>query len=465
MLEVTLRTGAAGSLIGTTEQLVEGIRGARGVNAQQIALLMRAVAACRSADLVADEEYKQFAVEGSLLHHLYQAFSEGHAEAVARCAFAYLQSLPDAREPDQATGNSQAGHERLREFLRNPDGIPGTLDEFVAIAGQEGGLQELARILDAEPPAPTLLNEAFHDLMESDPAAKDPEFIKEHWDKIWSSLDAGDGEPTDAFQEFVGDLPSLADLLATIVAGQFEPEDAALYVAILRAGGDAGLSRWSATGLQSVGEELWAESLNENGALVSLLLELTRRGETVDVGTAYLDGLASHAQSTVHSEDDNGIGESLPDLIALLSEGNRDLLTRRVYEDLEEAGAEATQLFFELYGGLVAEGDFLLNQPGFVDRVCRPLFVQTNTHGLHWLADVFRAEPDLLNGHSDQSAVVDFRDRVRRVLAVPDEDDAVSEAVRAVADALGIEPDPQGQPDKSESGVDHADPAESTPAE
>ena len=154
VLEVTLRTGAAGSLIDTTEQLVEGIRGAGGVNAQQIALLMRAVAACRSADLVADKEYERLATEGSLLHHLYQAFSEGHAEAVARCAFAYLQSLPDAREPDQATGNSQAGHERLREFLRNPDSIPGTLDEFVAIAGQEGDYRSLPAFWTRSHPHP-----------------------------------------------------------------------------------------------------------------------------------------------------------------------------------------------------------------------------------------------------------------------------------------------------------------------
>ena len=168
LLEVTLRTPAAGSLTRTTNQLVDSVRNAEGVSAQQIALVMRALTACRSAGLVDNASYERLATEGSLLHHLYQAVSEAHAEATARCAFAYLQSIPDAREPNQHIGNSPLGHEPLLELLRNPDSVPGALDEFVAIAGQDGGLRELARILDEEPPESTLLNEAFRDLIEND---------------------------------------------------------------------------------------------------------------------------------------------------------------------------------------------------------------------------------------------------------------------------------------------------------
>ena len=467
VLVVTLRTRAAGSLTRTTDQVVDGIRGAGGVNAQQIALLMRALAACRSAHLVDDEDYEQLATEGSLLHHLDQAFSDGHAEAVARCAFAYLQSLPNAREPDQAIGNSQAGHERLLDLLRNPDRGSDTVDEFIAIVRQNGGLREVARILDAEPPEPTLLNWAFRDLIESDPAAKDPRFVKEHWDKIRSNLpEAEDDDVTDAFQEFVRDFSSLTDLSALIVAGQFEPEDAALYLAILRAGGNGGLSAWSAAGLRSVATETWVESLSKNSDLVALLLELNRRRETIDLGTEYLDGLTSHAQAAVHADDDSGIRDSLPELMELLGERNKDLLTRRAYEALEGAGGGATRLFFELYGRSVAARDFLLMQPRFVDRVCRPLLVQRNAHGLDWLANLFRSEPDLLDRHSDGNAVMDFRGRVRTALGVADEDDAVSEAVQAIASALGIEPEPpEPTSDEPESEAGHAEPTGSTGGE
>ena len=460
-LEVTLRTQAAGSLTSTANQLVESVQNPGGVGGQQMALVMRALTACGSAGLVDNEDSERLATEGSLLHHLYQVFSEGHAEAAARCAFAYLQAIPGAGDPDQHVGNSEAGHESLRELLRNPDSVAGAVDEFVAIVSQDGGLRELARIMDSEPPESTLLNAAFRDLMESDPAAQTPEFITEHWRKIQLNLtDAEDSDANSAFQAFARDLPSLADVPPLIVAGPFAPEDAALYVAVLRAGGDEGLSTWCAGGLRSLDAESWVRALSENGAIVSLLLELNGRGQTLDMGTAYLDGLISHAQATVHSDDDNDIGDSLPELMALLGGGSRDLLARRTYDALEEAAGEATRLFFALYGILISGREFLLAQSRFVDRVCRPLLVQRNTHGLLWLTNVFRSEPDLLDRHSDRNAVTDFRNRVRDALAAADEDEAASAAVQAIADALGIELEPQS-PMPGEPGYG-ADPAEET---
>ncbi len=467
LLEVTLRTPATGSLTRTTNQLFDSVRNAEGVGAQQIALVMRALTACRSAGLVDNASYERLATEGSLLHHLYQAVSEAHAEATARCAFAYLQSIPDAREPNQHIGNSPLGHEPLLELLRNPDSVPGALDEFVSIARQEGGLPELARILDEEPPEPTLLNEAFRDLIDDDPAVNDSGFVQGHWGKIRSNLpDPEDGDATDAFQEFVRGLPSRTDVSALIVTGRFEPSGAPLYLAILRAGDDEALSAWCAVGLRSVAAETWAESLKENDDLVALVLELHRRRETIELGTDYLDGLTSHAQAAVSADGDSGISESLPELVEVLGDENEDLLTRRAYEALEGADGTATRPFFDLYGGLVAEKAFLLTQRGFVDRVCRPFLVQNNANGLSWLADVFRSAPDLLGEHSDRSAVQDFRSRVRRALDPTGEGEEVSEAVRRLADALGIEPEPpEPPPDESESEAGHAETTGSTPLE
>ena len=464
LFEVTLRTQAADSLTSTANQLVDSVRGAGGVNAQEIALLMRALTACRGADLVDDETYEHLATEGSLLHHLHQAVAEAHAEAAARCAFAYLRSIPDAREPNQHSGNSPLGRESLLELLRNPDSVPGALDEFVAVVGQDGGLRELARILDEEPPEPALLNEAFGDLIESDPAANDPCFIHEHWGKIRSNLlDPEGGDATDTFQKFARGLPSLADVSALIVDGRFEPDGAPLYWAILRAGGDGALSAWCAVGLRSVAAETWAQSLNENGDLVALLLELHRRRETIELGTDYLDGLTSHARAAVSADGDSGIRDALPELVEVLGDGNKELLTRRAYEALEGADGKAKQPFFDLYGGLVAAKGFLLTQRGFVDRVCRPLLVQNNADGLSWLADVFRSAPDLLDEHSDRSAVQDFRSRVRSALGPMGEGEKVSEAVRRLADALGIEPEPpEPTSDESESEAGHAEPADSS---
>ena len=462
LVEMTLDTHSAGRLTRVSSQLVDSIEVAGGVNAQQIALLMRALESCRSASLLDDDTCERLATGGSLLHHLSQAFSESHAEAAARCAFSYLQSIPDARAPNAAVGNSQAGHERLLELLRNPHSVPDALDKFVAIAGARGGLGELARMLDMEPPDPTLLNAAFQDLIESDPMAKDPEFILEHWDKIRANLrDGDDSDAGAAFREFVRVLPKLVELSQLVVTRQFDIGVAEFYLAILRAGGNGGLSAWSAAGIRSVPADLWATSLNQNDDLVALLLELNNRGETVGVGTAYMDGLRSHAQTTMSSDDDQGIGDSMEELILLLSDGNRDLLTRRVYEDLENAAQEARWPFFKLYGELLAERDFLLGQQDFVDRVCRPLLVGRNIPGLHWLAGVFGSDSDFLNQHGDQNAVTDFRDRLRDALGTADEgededdDEAFAEAVESIALVLNIEVEPQAPvPDESESGAD-----------
>ena len=467
VLEVTLSTQNAGSLTRTVSQLVDGIRGAAGVDAQQIARLMRALAACRSNGLVDDESYERLATGGSLLHYLYQAGSEGHAEAAARCAIAYLLSIPDARRPDEAIGNSQAGHERLLDLLRNPDSIAGALDEFVAVVRQAGGIREIARILDMEPPEPELLRAAFVALIENDPATQDPQFIKEHWRKVRSNLpEAEDGDASDAFQEFMRTSSSLADVSALIVAGPFEVTGAPLYLAILRADGDGGLSAWCAAGLRTVAAETWAEVLSENGDLVALLLDLSGRGETIDLGTGYLDGLVSHAQAAVDADVHDGIKESLPDLLELLSEENRDLLTRRAYEALERSDGQAERPFFDLYGGLVAAKDFLLMQPDFVDLVCRPLLVQNNVDGLDWLANLFRSEPNLLEEHSDRSAVQYFLSRVRGAWGTVGEGEEASDEVQAIARALHIEPvSPKPTSGESDSEADHAEPTGSNSCE
>ncbi len=442
LLEVTLCTHSAGTLKSTANQLVDSVQSGAGFNAQQIASLMRGLHSCRRADLLDDDSFERLATEGYLLHHLYQAVSQGHAEAVARCAFVYLQSTPDARAPNQHFGNSAAGHEQLLELLRNPDHVQGAVDEFVAVVGQGGGLGEVARILDEKPPEPTLLNEAFRDLIEDDPAAKDPGFFYEHWCKIRTNLlcSEGGGVP-DAFQEFVRGLPLLADVSALIVAGQFESEDAPLYLAFLQAEDNKELSAWSAAGLRFITREGWAESLCKNGDLVALLLELFRHQETVDLGTDYLDGLMSHAQAATEANVDSSIKDALPALIELLSVSNRELLTRRVYEALEGSDGKARREFFELYGELLASRDFLLRQPDFVDRVCRPLLVQSNAHGLYWLSNIICSDPNILEEHSDGSAVQDFLSRVHSALNSPGDGEEVSNEVQLIARALDIDPE------------------------
>ena len=449
-VELTLRTQAASSLESTATQLANNVQSGGGLNGNQIALTMRALTACRSAGLLDNETSVTLATGGALLHHLHQAVAESHPEAAARCVLAYLQSVPDGREPDEVFGNSQSGHQQLLELLRSPEDVPGTLDALLALLGDDGGLRELALILDVDPPEPVLVNQAFARLIQSDPTAIDPEFIEEHWSKIRSNL-AVPNEP-DAFEEFIRNLPTLPELTALVVSGQFETDDAALYLTVLLANWDEGLATWAATGLQSVRADQWARSLEANDGLVALLLELTRRGVTVRLATAYLDGLELHARAAMHPGDDRDIGESLSELVSILTEGNRALLTRRVYEVLGASAGAAAPRFFELYGSFVADRELLLRQPNFVEGVCRTLLVQRNRAGLRWLADVVLSEPDLLEAHDDQHAATDFRERVRDALGAIDEDEPAAGEIRALAEALRIE----AAPNDSESGTSDA---------
>ena len=453
-LEWTLRTGSAGSLGNTADRLLQTAQETtrNPLDAAQVALTMRAIVACYSAGIVDDEDFRALATDGFLLHHLHQAVSEAHPEAAARCAFMYLSSIPDAREPDQVYGNSARGHGSLRGLLRNPGNHSDIAARFVGLVNEGGGIRELARILDAEPPESALLNQTFAELIEQDPAAREPDFLVDHWEKISVNLQvAEDEDSAGAFSQFVRDCPSVDEISSLIVEGNFDPRDAQLYLAVLSASDSDTLSAWSARGLQSVASETWAESLSRNDALVQLLLALHRRQEAVELGTGYLDGLVLHAKAAAHAEDGGGIKESLPELFDILDEGNRDMLARRVYEALEETAGQAPAVFFDLYGE-VLDSNVLLQQPRFVDLVCRPLLTQRNARGLQWLAERLTAESNFLSEHSDSNAVQDFHRRVRDAFDSQEDGQQAVQPIRKIARALGIASHSESDSAQSEAG-------------
>ena len=436
---VILRTQAAGSFHLTASTLIGYLEESRYQPPPQLAWAVHSLMAFRAAGLVDTERYGRLASEGHLLHHLALAVDHQDAGAVAGCAFAYLQSTPSASAPLQSAGSSDRGHQRLLELLQDPQTHPGSSEVFLAVARRNGGLREIARILDADPPATTLLHQTFAALLETDPAAHDSGFVTEHWRTIQSALaESASGDPAPAFQCFFEALPSPAEVEAMITTGQFRSEDAPLYLAVLRAGGTDQLASWFAAGLQSVDAAAWTAALREPNDLVALLLELSTRGAPPALGPAYQDGLAAHAETIVGADDPGPMAGTLPRLLSLLDADNRALLARRVYDALESSNGSASGAFFALYGELIAPAAFLLAQSGFVDRVCRALIVQRNAHGFRWLAHVLRSAPDLLSSHDDQQGVRDFRGRVSSALPSPDQDEVFREATQSIARVLDI---------------------------
>ena len=438
LTHVLLRTQAANSLPLTANAFVDYLEQFSDTP-QHLAWVVEAVMKCRAAGLIDAERYGRLATEGKLLHALALGADHQDAGAIASCAFAYLQSTPSASAPSQNPGYADRGHQSLLMLLSNPQSYPGADEVFVAVVRRNGGLREIARILDANPPAVALLHQTLAALLETDPAAGEPGFVTEHWRTIQSTLAASaSGEPATAFQSFFEALPSLAEVEAIITIGPFRSADAPLYLAALRASGSEQLISWLSTGLQSVDAATWTAALQEPDDLVALLIEVSTRGAPLALGPAYQDGLAAHAEAMVGADGLGPLADELPRLLMLLDADNTVLLARRVYDALESSGGGAREPFFALYGELIADKDFLLAQPGFVDRVCRPLLVQRNAHGLSWLASLLRSNPDVLSSHEDQTGVRDLRGRVSSALRSQDDDGMFEEATRSIAQALDI---------------------------
>ncbi len=439
LTNVMLRTQAASSLRLTASALADYLEQFPSDIPQQLAWAVQALMDCRAAGLIDAERYSRLASQGHLLHNLALGADHQDVGVVGGCAFAYLQSAPSASAPLQSPGFAARGYDSLLALLSNPQSYPGADDVFLAVARRHGGLREVARILDANPRAVALLHATLANLLETDPAAREPGFVTKHWRTIQSTLAASArGEPATAFQSFFAALPSLAEVEAVITTGPFRPADAPLYLAALRASGSEQLLSWLNVGLQSVDAATWTAALQEPDDLVALLTEVSSRGAPLALGPAYLDGLAAHAEAMVGTDELGPLADGLPSLLMLLDADNRVLLARRVYDALESSRGGACEPFFALYGEVLAEEDFLLAQSGFVDRVCRPLIVQRNAHGLSWLARLLCSNPDLLSLHGDQAGVRDFHGRVSSVLQSLDDDGMFEEAARSIAQVFDI---------------------------
>ena len=439
LTNVMLQTQAANALHLTADALIGYLGDFSGEIPPHLGWAVQALMACRATGLLDADSYGRLATEGQLLHNLALAIDHQDAGATAGCAFAYLQSTPSGSAPLQNPGYADRGYQGLLELLREPQSQPGASDVFLAVAQRNGGLREIARILEASPPEVVLLHQTFATLLETDPAAREPGFVTEHWRIIQAALaTSASGEAAPAFQSFFETLPSLAEVEAVITAGPFTSEDAPLYLAVLRASGTDQLNSWFAAGLHSIEAETWTAALMEPNDLVALLIELSTSGAPPALGPAYQDGLAAHARAMVGADDVGPLSDALPGLLMLLDADNTALLARRVYDVLESSNGAVGEPFLALYGDLIAHEEFLLAQSGFVDRVCRPLIVHQNAPGFRWLAHVLDSAPDLFRLHEDQQAVRDFRDRVSLALGSPDDDEVFREATRSIANVLGV---------------------------
>ena len=404
----------------------------------QIAPLVKTLRVSRQAALIGQDDYADYAERGHYPHHLYQAVSENHAEAVSECMFGFLQTVPDGREPSHV-GNSNAGYQYLNELLQNPDRVPGSVENFASLAKETQNLPVVFKMTSEDGTVPPFVAKVLHTLLTSNDVPKPPDIVSENWAVIREVLGEGE-ESSESFEAFLKDLPGIDNLVAGILGETFDVHDSALYLALLRSSTSTDFVTWCVDGLSSVSKNAWSEAITSQGDLLDLVMELKMRGVKMVLGTTYYDSLLDYAEQVSDGSVSAITYESWSDLFALLDADHRELFHRRAYEILQNSDGEASEEFFALFGDILSGGSILVSDQGFIDQVCRPMLDAYNESGIAWMADLAEADASLFISNSDPAATSDFKSRIQQRLDDPEEEDPTLSDLKRIGSTLGIAP-------------------------
>ena len=435
-VQTAMATGPGNAMNNVANEVFSHLQSGEEIQGDQLAFMLRILRSSIAVGLIAQDQYADFASSGYYLHHLHRAFSDGHSEAVGECVFGYLEAVPDASKPDEF-GSSNAGYENLTELLQDPDTVPHAVDHFVARTKESQKLPVVLQMATEQRHVPQFLVETLGTLLVSDEVSKPPELVKANWFIIRGILRKKKRD-SQSFEAFLKRLPGLDNLIAGVIDGTFRVSESGLYLAILRSSTDTSLVPWCASSLPDINRDTWTKEIRPRGDLVQLVIELKKRGASLTLGSAYLDALVTYAESV--AKDSKGV---LPNgfwdaLFGLLDTEQRELFLSRTYDVLLQSDGEASTNFFDVFGSMLSNSDLLANEPGFIERVCRPVLDSDNERGLIWVADTAESNPTLLIGSKEQAAANDFKDRVRqRFKEIPD-DAPILPPLRRIATILGI---------------------------
>ena len=436
-VQTAMATGSGNTMNNVASEVFSHLQSGEAIQGDQLAFMLRILRSSIAAGLIAEDQYAEFASSGYYLHHLHQAFSDNHSEAVGECVFGYLQAVPDASKPDEF-GSSNAGYENLTELLQNPDTVPRAVEHFIARAKETQQLRVVLQMATGKRPVPPFLVEVLGTLLISDDVSKPPELVKAKWSLIRGILQKRK-EDSQSFEIFLKGLPGLDNLITGVIIGTFSVGESGLYFALLKGGTDAGLVTWCARSLSGINRDAWTKEIKPRGDLVELVIELKNRGASLTLGSAYLDALVTYSESVAADSRRVLPNESWDTLFALLDTEQRELFRSRIYGVLEQSDGEASIKFFDLFGSMLSNSDLLANERGFIDRICRSLLDADNEGGLAWVADTAESNPTLLTGSKEQAAANDFRDRVRQRLNDTPADDAIVPHLKRIGTVLDIE--------------------------
>jgi hypothetical protein len=269
-----------------------------------------------------------------------------------------------------------------------------------------------------------------------------PEVITARWGFLRTEFDQ-DRRDGHEFDRLIASLAKEAELVAQVCNTEFDPKQARLYVALVRAGAasDARFRPWCLRGLQAVDTAEWRSQLQQEGDLAELVIELLKQGVEVTLTQAYQDALVEHGKAIVRGEVSPSYlidywGELLK---PLETESMRKMLRSGLYEAASSADGKIPPVFFRLYGDELADTEILHQDNRVVSHLFTPLLRNRNVEGLRGVAKFLTSHGKFLAEHPAQHTVTDFKGRTHTAIS-NDSGDEASPIILEIAKILRIEP-------------------------
>ncbi len=323
-------------------------------------------------------------------------------DATAWCMYIYIYYVPDLRKPPDV-GFSLQGYEHLSNALKGTGGFYDFKDKFLSILKDLNELNLLTELLERSPLSRPFIGACLRSIDTRDYGKLNitPDFLVGNWSLLRSELDKRDPFST-KFGSLVQTLMR-SGLMKFLMATDFNPHDAALYVEILMNGAerDKSFGSWCQTGLNKLSQKEWEEQLADRGNLSTLaVLYATFTGLEFELGEEYQSALLSHAQKVITQV---GIKEEQrANLASPLGGGTNRTEFRNSLLDLAlSTGGALPEYFFSLFREELFDAKVLESKKNLLGGMLIPLVERGNCAGVRWAADLLKMNASVLDKYSN----------------------------------------------------------------
>lgn len=362
---------------------------------------------------------------------------ESLVNVTAWCMYAFLRYAPRADRPPDV-GFSLQGYAQITDVLQGEGGFYDFKDKFLSVLRRFKELGLLPEVFENAPVSRPFIGSCLRTLPEKEYGRLKitPGYLIANWRLLYEEL-----RKEDAFSTKFGRLIRVMihrGLIPYLVATDFTPSDAKLYVEVLIGGAtkDERFRDWCQDGLRKIREDVWEQQLYDKGDLSTLaVLFATFTDMGIELDHNYMSALKSHAQKIT----DRRV-EEVPraNLAAPLGEGSLRHQFRRELLDLAvRASSSLPDYFFHLFRDELFDAEILEKNSSLVTQLLLPIIDRGNLAAVRWIADLLQKYPAFLDSFPERE-VAEFKEAVRRVVQ-KGVSYASSRSARDIADVLNID--------------------------